>query len=90
MSDDATTRTLTGTDLQELLDAAAGPPEAGIPDFLDADFEMLGYDSLARLETAALVQARYGVRMPDDVVAGAATPRELLTLVNDALTTSAP
>lgn len=89
MTDDTTTRTLTGADLQELLSAAAGPPEAATTDFLDTDFDLLGYDSLARLETASLVQARHGVRMPDDVVAGAQTPRELLALVNEALAASA-
>lgn len=87
--DDSTAHALTAADLQGLLSDAAGPPETSTPDFLDADFDLLGYDSLARLETAALIQARYGVRMPDDVVAGARTPRELLVLVNGTLATPA-
>lgn len=77
---------LTSPDLIELLTAAAGPPETATSNFLDTDFESLGYDSLARLETGALMQARYGVRLPDEAVAAAQTPRELLTLVNDTLT----
>lgn len=76
---------LTGADLLDLLTAAAGPPDASPHDVLDTDFDVLGYDSLARLETAALVQARYGVRMPDDVVTVARTPRELLAVTNQAL-----
>lgn len=78
-------RPLTGTDLLDLLTAAAGPPEDSPRELLDSDFDVLGYDSLARLETAALIQARFGVRMPDDVVTAARTPNELLTLTNDAL-----
>lgn len=79
-------RTLTSLDLIELLSTAAGPPETSDAEFLDTDLESLGYDSLARLETGALIQAHYGVRLPDDTIVAAQTPRELLTLVNDTLT----
>lgn len=82
---DAVRDLLTGQDLEELFSAAAGPPDVAETDFLDTGFEVLGYDSLARLETATLVQARYGIRLTDEVAAGAQTPREFLVLANQAI-----
>lgn len=75
---------LTGDDLAALLATAAGPAAPGDNGFLDTEFELLGYDSLARLETAALIRARYGLKLPDDIVVEANTPGELLTLTNRA------
>ncbi|MEU4532803.1 acyl carrier protein [Micromonospora ureilytica] len=49
-------------------------------------FDDLGYDSLARLETAARLQRQYGVRLTDEAVNEADTPGALLDLVNRALT----
>ncbi|MFI7121219.1 acyl carrier protein [Amycolatopsis sp. NPDC049868] len=71
--------------LTELLTQAAGTPDAVSTDFLDTEFENLGYDSLALLETAGLIQARWGTVLPDQVVVEIRTPRELIALVNTAL-----
>lgn len=71
--------------LAELMTRAAGAPESVPGDFLDAPFEDLGYDSLALLETAGLIQARWSTALPDAVVVEARTPRELIALVNDAI-----
>lgn len=51
-------------------------------DIGDTSFNDLGYDSLARLETAARLSRDLGIRLPDEEVTGATTPREFLELVN--------
>jgi len=51
-------------------------------DILDTDFDDLGYDSLALLETAARITREYQIVIDDDA-AIARTPRELLQLVNN-------
>lgn len=56
---------------------------------LDVEFQDLGYDSIALLETASRIQIAYGVVLADDVVVQARTPRELLDLVNRTIGTSA-
>ncbi|WP_327208863.1 acyl carrier protein [[Kitasatospora] papulosa] len=53
-------------------------------DILDAPFENLGYDSLALLETATRIERELGVRMPEEVLSGARTPRLLLDAVASA------
>ncbi|WP_329109591.1 acyl carrier protein [[Kitasatospora] papulosa] len=53
-------------------------------DILDAPFENLGYDSLALLETATRIERELGVRMPEEVLSGAMTPRLLLDAVASA------
>lgn len=80
MSDTSTTMTL--DDLRGILSAAAGSEGGQLDgDILDTAFTELGYDSLALLETTAVVQREYGVEVSDEV----ATPRELLDSVNGAL-----
>ncbi len=74
-------------DLAALLRESAGETittEVG-QDMLDTLFADLGYDSLAMLETAALVERRYGVPLSDETVAAADTPRTFLTVVNEVL-----
>jgi minimal PKS acyl carrier protein len=70
--------------LTAILAACAGvdpePPEAGIS---GTSFEELGYDSLVLMETAAVLKRDYGIDIPDDEVAKAGTPSELLDMVND-------
>ncbi|MEU9957285.1 acyl carrier protein [Streptomyces sp. NPDC050982] len=51
---------------------------------LDLPFTDLGYDSLALLETAALMKHRFGVELTDEEVTGIETPREFLDRVNHA------
>jgi act minimal PKS acyl carrier protein len=72
-------------DLKRILRTCAGETE-GIDldgDILDLEFEALGYDSLALLETAAQLTQEYGVELDDDATVSARTPRELLKLVNE-------
>ncbi|MGA4838289.1 acyl carrier protein [Streptomyces sp. G45] len=51
-------------------------------DILDTPFDDLGYDSLALMESAARIEREYGITLPEEAVAEAGTPRELLDLVN--------
>lgn len=77
---------LTAASLWEILHSAAGDSgRPGAENILDETFEDLGYDSLALLEAAGLIQRRYGVQLADDSVTQVATPRELLQLANDAV-----
>ncbi|MFJ7773342.1 acyl carrier protein [Streptomyces sp. NPDC097107] len=51
-------------------------------DILDTDFEELGYESLALLETAGRIEREYGIALDDDVFTDNPTPRGLITAVN--------
>ena len=71
-------------DLIHILRECAGVDE-GVDltgDILDTMFTELGYDSLALLEAASRVEREVGVKLSDDAVAAADTPRALLRLVN--------
>jgi len=78
---------MTVDDLRRVLVECAGEAdgEALTADRQDRDFEEFGYDSLALMETAARIEAEYGVRVPEERMAELRTPREVLDLVNDAL-----
>lgn len=78
---------LTLDDLKAVMLEAAGADETVDldGDIADATFIDLGYDSLALLETAAIVSRRYGITLTDDLLDGIDTPRALLTEVNSAL-----
>lgn len=52
-------------------------------DVLDTPFADLGYDSLALLETAAVIERQYRIRLADDVVTEARTPRAFVGVVNE-------
>ncbi|MCP3759034.1 acyl carrier protein [Streptomyces sp. TBY4] len=85
MSDTSTTTEMTLDDLRRILSESAGCEDSQLDgDILDTGFAELGYDSLALLETAAVIQRDYGVEIP----AQFATPRELLDSVNGALPTA--
>jgi len=43
----------------------------------------LGYDSLALLEIAAVVQQRYGISVPDDCTERMTTPRAAVAYINE-------
>ncbi|MCU7825065.1 acyl carrier protein [Kitasatospora sp. DSM 101779] len=76
-------------DLRRILREGAGTEE-GVDldaDILDTDFEELGYESLALLETCGRIEREYGVTLDDDALAGARTPRALLGLVHSHLAT---
>ncbi|ONI90827.1 actinorhodin polyketide synthase [Actinosynnema sp. ALI-1.44] len=72
-------------DLKRILQEGAGADEnvdlGG--DILDTEFEKLGYDSLALLETAARVTREFDITFDDDAASVAVTPRGLLKVVND-------
>ncbi|SBT42853.1 acyl carrier protein [Micromonospora auratinigra] len=55
-------------------------------DIADVEFADLGYDSLAMLETGSRIERRYGIRLAEEEVTEARTPRLLLDLVNRSLT----
>ncbi|MFI7015944.1 acyl carrier protein [Streptomyces sp. NPDC050164] len=73
-------------DLKTALFSAAGADEdidmEG--DILDRSFSELGYDSLALLETAALISREHGISLEDDAVTAVTTPRELIALITSA------
>jgi len=77
-------REVTIEDLKRILRESAGADEnvdlAG--EILDIDFDALGYDSLALLETAARITREYGVTLDDEAVTSARTPRRFLGVVN--------
>jgi minimal PKS acyl carrier protein len=77
-------------DLRRILREAAGADE-GVDldgDILDADFPSLGYDSLAVLESGSRIEREFGVRLDDDTLTDARTPRALIEAVNSVLVSS--
>lgn len=56
----------------------AGRSSAGLDSMLDKD---LGLDSLARVELLARIELAFDVRLPDDLLGSAETPRDLLAAV---------
>ncbi|MGW4632427.1 acyl carrier protein [Nocardia sp. NPDC004415] len=48
----------------------------------DIEFEALGYESLALLETTSRISREFGVTLDDDAVVAVTTPRALVDLVN--------
>ncbi|MFC9454132.1 acyl carrier protein [Streptomyces sp. NPDC056983] len=77
-------------DLRRVLREAAGADE-GVDldgDIIDADFEALGYESLALLETGGRIEREWGITLDDDTLAEARTPGALVDAVNARL--SAP
>ncbi|HEX6970550.1 MAG TPA: acyl carrier protein [Micromonosporaceae bacterium] len=77
-------RTLTIDDLKRILRECAGADEQVDldGDILDTEFIDLGYDSLAMLETSSRIEREYGIKLDDDTVVSATTPRAFLALVN--------
>lgn len=71
-------------DLKAILREGAGADE-GVDldgDILDAEFDALGYESLAMLETAGRIEREYGISLDEEIFADARTPRALIALVN--------
>jgi minimal PKS acyl carrier protein len=70
-------------DLRELLVVSAGEDPGDIGgNILDTPFTDLGYDSLAVLQTMALIEHEFGLQIPDEDVQGLTTPRQALDYVN--------
>lgn len=77
---------VTMDDLRRVLREGAGVDEGTDigADVLDVEFQELGYDSLAVLETIGRLSREYGLRVSDEeALAEATTPRRLLQLVNE-------
>lgn len=73
------------TELIAMLRESAGEEE-GVNldgDVQDTSFAELGYDSLALLQILGRLQRERGVSIPDEAIADAETPRDLLALVNN-------
>ena len=54
-------------------------------DVADVRYADLGYDSLALLEITAKIKQSLGVEVPDEYVAGCATPAATVAAVNEIL-----
>jgi minimal PKS acyl carrier protein len=54
-------------------------------DILDVQFEALGYESLALLETGSRIEREYGIALDEDLLTDADTPRALIAVVNEHL-----
>ncbi|KOU60759.1 actinorhodin polyketide synthase acyl carrier protein [Streptomyces sp. WM4235] len=55
-------------------------------DILDVQFEALGYESLALLETGSRIEREYKIVLDEDLLTDADTPRALIAAVNGHLT----
>ncbi|MFF9852795.1 acyl carrier protein [Streptomyces litmocidini] len=86
-----TTKEFTLEDLKRILLEGAGADE-GVDldgDILDTQFEQLGYESLALLETGSRIEREYGITLDDSVLTDADTPRALIDAVNAHLAVTA-
>lgn len=81
--------TFTLDDLKRILREGSGEEADLDGDILDAEFEELGYESLALLETTSRIEREFGVALDEEAVAAARTPRSLLELVNTELLSAA-
>ncbi|WP_367322390.1 acyl carrier protein [Streptomyces sp. HUAS ZL42] len=74
-------------DLRRILIEAAGADDSYNldGDILDTDFEELGYESLALLETGGRIEREYGISLDEEVLSIANTPRLLIDAVNSGL-----
>jgi act minimal PKS acyl carrier protein len=74
-------------DLVVMLRACAGQDESVDldGDIRDSLFGDLGYDSLALFNTVSRIERERGISLDDDAVAAAATPRDLLEMINSRL-----
>ncbi|MBF6163450.1 acyl carrier protein [Streptomyces gardneri] len=78
---------MTITELRRILvDCAGGEDLAELAgDIAAVEFEELGYDSLALIETAARIQRDFGVTIPEEQLIEVKTPQELVDIVNTEL-----
>ncbi|MBO0913762.1 acyl carrier protein [Streptomyces laculatispora] len=66
-----------------LLEGAGADEDVDLDaDILDTDFESLGYESLALLETAGRIEREFGITLDDEVFVDNPTPRALVAAVN--------
>ncbi|MGW4773252.1 acyl carrier protein [Nocardia sp. NPDC004278] len=76
--------TMTITELRRILVECAGGEDIAelAGDIAGVDFEQLGYDSLALIETASRIQRDFGVTIPEEQLIDVKTPQELVDIVN--------
>ncbi|SEG87450.1 act minimal PKS acyl carrier protein [Actinacidiphila yanglinensis] len=74
-------------DLRRILREGAGADETVDleGEILDTDFDALGYESLALLETGSRIEREYGISLGDEALAPHTTPRALIDAVNGEL-----
>ncbi|MFG2695366.1 acyl carrier protein [Kitasatospora sp. NPDC051984] len=66
-----------------LLEGAGADEDVDLDgDILDTDFEELGYESLALLETGGRIEREYGISLDDEIFADNKTPRTLVAAIN--------
>ncbi|WP_405983266.1 acyl carrier protein [Streptomyces sp. NBC_00158] len=69
-----------------LLEGAGADEEVDLDgDILDTDFESLGYESLALLETGGRIEREFGITLDDDIFSDHSTPRSLVEAINESL-----
>ncbi|MCX5372729.1 acyl carrier protein [Streptomyces sp. NBC_00103] len=69
-----------------LLEAAGTDEDVDLDgDIANLDFQDLGYESLALLETAGRIERAYGISLDEEAFTEARTPRALIDLVNSHL-----
>lgn len=81
----------TAADLMRIIKVAAGEDD-GLrleEKVLDRTFEDLGYDSLAIMETASLIEREFKVILPEETVSEIETPEAFIALVNEQLSAKA-
>lgn len=71
---------------RDYLENAAGF-EAGVDndEFASSALASLGFDSLSRLEAAAVVQRTYGISLDDDEIMSAVSAQDFVDLINSKL-----
>ncbi|MFF7888958.1 acyl carrier protein [Streptomyces sp. NPDC007896] len=74
-------------DLRRILLEAAGVDESVdlTGDIVDTEFQALGYESLALLETGGRIEREFGISLDDSALTDAVTPRGLIDIVNKQL-----
>ncbi|MZE67832.1 phosphopantetheine-binding protein [Streptomyces sp. SID5789] len=77
-------------DLRRILREAAGADENVDldADIQDTTFAVLGYESIALLETGGRIEREYSIVLDDDDLGDDLTPRDLLDIVNAQLSPS--
>lgn len=77
---------MTIDDFRRILIGCAGQSDADLSgDILDVPFEDLGYDSLALMQSAVMIQQQFGVKVPDEHLTNWKTPRDVLEGINGVL-----
>lgn len=81
-----TQQTTTGVTVDTIVDiltrCVAEPAVDPASEIGATDFTDLGYDSLAVLECAAVLETEHGVLVPDDVLGTLRTPQQMVDYVN--------